>query len=194
MTEPAARSQSGFTLPELLVVLAISAIVMLALGAAFVVASDGATSASQRLDESRATQLTATYFVADADSAQSYVATTLCFGDDDPDDQATIAPVGSFRWFEGGTRKDVTYAVRAPFDGSPRQLVRRYCEDGNLRSDITVVGQLGSADPTITCPLDHPSCPTLPTQVELSVSERPVLHETGDYTFTLLATPRLAVP
>jgi len=120
------QHESGFTLVELVVSIAILGILMAALVTAATVVIDAQN--MNTLEDSRAAQIGGWWFATDAQSAQSPTPSLL-----DPTTCTTsLTPVVSFAWTdpETGTFDQVgkvaTYYLKTPA-GQPAQLWRRYC-------------------------------------------------------------------
>jgi prepilin-type N-terminal cleavage/methylation domain-containing protein len=174
-----AQDESGFTLPELLVTIVISSLIVGALVSAFIVSAEATTASKKRLDESHDAQQVSAYFVADAANASYFSPTAV-----PTPAMASCADFGAgnvaiFEWTEGTTRKDAIYGT----DGTPAQLFRRYCENGVKQSDVSLVKNIGSTAPVITCQPSAP-CSAKSDLLELTVQER------STYAYTLRADPR----
>lgn len=170
-------SQAGFTLAELLVAVAISSTIIVALAMAFIVTTKTTSEASTRLRESRDAQILATYFGADVGSASSIASTGAPAGT--CGSGLPGATVALLQWTDSGTDIKQWY-VRQP--GTPSQLIRRSCVGGVVKSDITVVKNLATA--TLACyPAAAANCVN-PARVELEIVA------TSGYTYTLRALPR----
>jgi prepilin-type N-terminal cleavage/methylation domain-containing protein len=177
------QDQSGFTLPELLMAIVISGIIVGALASGFGVSVRAMTASHQRLDESHDAQQASAYFVSDAANATYFSATTV------PSPAIPSCPafgastVAVFEWTEAGIRKDALYGTA----GTPVQLLRRYCENGVQLYEVSLVKNVGSPAPTITCPATP--CTATSNYLELGV------HETSTtYDYTLRADPRTTPP
>jgi prepilin-type N-terminal cleavage/methylation domain-containing protein len=175
--------QSGFTLPELLIAIVISGIIVGALASAFGVSARAMTASHQRLDESHDAQQASAYFVADAANASYFSATTV------PSPAMASCPafgastVAVFEWTEAGIRKDALYGTA----GTPMQLLRRYCESGVQQYEVSLVKNVGSPAPAVTCPTAP--CSATSNYLELGVHEK-----SNNYDYTLRADPRTTAP
>jgi prepilin-type N-terminal cleavage/methylation domain-containing protein len=180
-------SDDGFTLPEMLVVVSITGIIVVVLASALIVGAQTTTQATKRLNESHDAQMVNAYFVTDVQSS-SYFSKTVT-----PSGAACSvvgSPVAMFQWTEVGVTKDAFYSVQnGPFfgvqNGSPTQLVRRYCDSSGAQYDVSLVKHL-SGIPVVECPAEvtYPVCSTTPADVQLKVTE------TSAYDYTLRAAPR----
>ena len=174
------QDESGFTLVELLMAIVISGIIVGGLASAFLVGVKTTSAATTRLDESHDAQLASAYFVADASSAASFSQTAPAAGSC----AAGLSNVVSFQWTDSGVAKSVYYVIT----GSPSQLVRRYCQNDVLSSDVTLVKNLASTLPTASCPPpEDPSCGVTGTPADVQLQ----VQETSGYTYTLRASPRV---
>jgi hypothetical protein len=166
----------------MLVVVVISGIIVAALASSFVVSTRATTSSKDRIDRSRDAQQTSTYFLTDAqnasyfskDTAPAGLTTCSTFG---------TGNVGIFEWYEGVVRKNAIYGTT----GTPSQLVRRYCENGAMGYDVTLVRNVGTPTPQVTCPTA--SCSANSLYLEMAVSETSATYE-GAYSYTVRADPR----
>jgi prepilin-type N-terminal cleavage/methylation domain-containing protein len=174
--------EAGFTLAELLVVVTISGIIALAISSAFVIGARTTVQANTRLRESHDAQLLTTYFRGDAASA-SYVSTTAipgaCSSLDLTSAPGGASPVALFGWTDAGVAKQALYFR------SSNSLVRRYCEGGVKKYDVTPVKNLAAAATAtaLSCP-PLLACVPAPAQVQLNVREG------SGYSYMLQASPR----
>lgn len=178
------QNESGFTLPELLMTVVISSIIVGALASGFLVSTHAATASKQRLDRSHDAQQASTYFLSDAQNADYFSATTVkapAMGSC-PDFGASNVAV--FEWTDAGIRKNALYGTT----GSPAALVRRYCEAGVKQNDVSLVKNVGSPAPVVTCPTTP--CSTTPAYLELTVNETTTTYEASAYTYEVRADPR----
>lgn len=125
-----ARDEAGFTLPELLLSVAIVGVVLAAIADGFLVGVHTTHDADRRIAESTDTQLVAAWFPGDVQSAalvSTSTSTCAVAGD---------ATVLGLSWTDGlGTgavRRDVAYVLAAGADGL--RLVRRTCRNGTPAS------------------------------------------------------------
>jgi prepilin-type N-terminal cleavage/methylation domain-containing protein len=188
-------SEEGFTLTELLVVIAVTSIITTVLASSFIIGIGTARSANTRLQESHDAQLASTYFGADVASA-TQVSTTesprCSNGTDGTDgtdgtrgtDRTKPTTVALFEWTDPGAPKVGRAAYYYVLTGPPLELRRRYCEGTELMSDVSISKNL-SSDPVVSCPGPATAnCGTAPADVQLQISEG------NDYTYTLRATRR----
>ncbi|MGH9042615.1 MAG: prepilin-type N-terminal cleavage/methylation domain-containing protein [Acidimicrobiia bacterium] len=196
--------ERGFTLPELLIVVAIGSGIALAIAAAFVVGAKTTAEAHTRLSESRDARLLATYFGGDAGSVAPNGISTADPPDNEPCWTAPLASHGTgptlrlpgttvvrMHWTEGGKARVAWYVQpdsQQP-DGSwapSSYLIRRLCEDdaggiSRVLEEVRVVKNLARAVPF--CPPTG-SCAGSPTRVDLEIEER------SGYKYFLRALPR----
>lgn len=196
------RSEDGFSLPELLIVVAISSAIALALASAFIVGIKTTAEAQTRLQESHDAQLLATYFGGDVGSvAPNGISTTppsgRCLSDPLRSNGGAAklrlpgTTVVRLHWTEDGNGRDAWYVQPEiqQDDGTwarSTELVRRYCEDDSaavsqVRSEVRVVKHMRQA--TLYCPPSGP-CTGSPNRVELTIEEL------SGFDYTLRALPR----
>ena len=171
------EGEGGFTLPEVLITVVISSVVILCLATAFVVGAKTTVEASSRLRESHDAQMLVTYFPADAASATT-VSTTSIAGSTCP---VPGTPVILFTWTESGARRDAFYG--RPTGTS--ELVRQYCENNVAKSRVTVAKTLaaGAAATTVECA--PAACTGSPSRVKLTAQ-----HHSGLYSYSVQGSPR----
>jgi prepilin-type N-terminal cleavage/methylation domain-containing protein len=178
MSAPAGRAEGGFTLPELLITVVITSIMVLSLSSAFIVGAKTTTQANSRFQESHDAQLLTTYFPADAASATT-VSTTSIAGSTCP---VPGTPVVLFTWTESGVRRDAFYGRPA----GTSEVARQYCENNVAKSRVTVIRMLAgdAAAMTVGCPTAA-ACTGSPSVVKLTVKER-----SGLYAYSIQGSPR----
>jgi prepilin-type N-terminal cleavage/methylation domain-containing protein len=182
-----ARSERGFTLPELLVAITILGIIMGAIGAMIVTAFRTTSTVSSELNASRGPKMVSRYWVPDVEQARDVlVGAGECGSGDDPivtlrspvyssafDDPNPLAPAGL---------RVVTYWETT--SGTRRQLVRAVCDGTAGARTIPVVADLDSPAPAVSA-----GAPTDPVSITVHV---PDLSQ-GDevYDFTVAAARRV---
>jgi prepilin-type N-terminal cleavage/methylation domain-containing protein len=184
-----AQDQAGFTLPELLIAVLIVGLVSGAVATSFLVSSKATADGKTRLDESHDTQQAAAYFTADAANASYFRPTTpppsvgaSC--QDYTYGGATGVNIGLFEWVDGGVTKTALYGIPA---GPDKLMVRRFCENGTMVSEVKLTRHIGSTNPVVTC--DAPVAPFTTCNQESEYLELSVQEKTG-YDYTLRADPR----
>jgi prepilin-type N-terminal cleavage/methylation domain-containing protein len=184
----AGRGEAGFTLPEVLITVVVTSIVVICLSSSFVVGARTTVQANTRLRESHDAQMLATYFPADVASAKT-VSTTTMAGSTCP---IPGSPVVLLTWTESGVRKDAYYGRSA--DGS--QIVRQYCEANAPKTKVTVIRTLPSAAGiAVACrakttdPWAAAACAGSPTGVKLTVQ-----HQSGLYSYSIQGSRRTTAP
>jgi len=199
--------ERGFTLVELLVVVAILPLVVGAISVALLTTLNNSNSTSNTLSSSGDTQVGSAVFVSDVQSASQLttmptpVSPTAC---------ATAAQTSatgyshlvSFKWADGTT--EISY-VEVPQTGG-QAVLRNFCQSGNLTPvSTTVVARnvqsvqtvvAGSSCPHTLNPTNN-SCPAQTAwtpaagtaYVKISVTE-PTRDASTPYSFSLQAAPR----
>lgn len=179
MTGRIARDDAGFTLPELLVAMTVTAVIMPVLFSTFVTAFRTTDGSVERIAASHDATLSSNYFVPDVQSAESI---SLA------DEPTCKAPTGSNRLLtlKSTTAAGTVFTGYAVVTGTEKTLVRYKCTGTTVESSVTVAHDLG-ADPTVTCPtgsLATAPCVANSRRVLLTVAD-----VTG-YSFTLDASRR----
>ena len=147
----AARDESGFTLPELLVAIVIEALIVGALGMAFVSILNGSTSVNQSLSRSGDARIVAQYIISDASNSSgpevSLTDVTSC-ADPSPPVAGAVTPVVRFNWTTTASDASTTSeTVIYYLVGST--LLRRECTGGVLASDHAVANNVASVTVTL---------------------------------------------
>ena len=175
------QGQAGFTLPELLLVVVISGLILSVIAGAFLVSAKTTSVAGTRLDESRDAQMVAAYFNADLANSNFFSRTNRAPWSDCSLTGIT-EPIAMIGWKEGVTEKDAFYFRPT----SNKELRRRYCENGVTVSDIPLAQNLAATPPEVTCrpPL---GCAPVPGWVNLKTFEG-----SESYDYELRSTPRSA--
>jgi len=188
------RDDAGFTLPELLVAVAVAAIVMPAVSMVLVTSFKTTTGTTERLAASNAAEMTSSWFIADVQSADEYGQT----------DVASCKSPGTHLLFTA-SRTNGTDAVVTGYatldSGGERSLIRYRCVNGTAEPTVTVAYDLDQAAlPGLVCePTVAGKCASTTTHVALAVTVNggvdasPATTETSDdtdYTFNLNGTRR----
>lgn len=161
-TPPAARTggDTGFTLVELLISVALLGIVMVAITAAMLGAIGATTSTDVRLSESRDLRLATSYFATDAAGAQAFVTSGTARCGTDP---VLVELRGEA--FDAALARQVviqTYVLRTQtVDGAPSRVLHRLTCSSTAATpaypltpiaDLTLAGRLSTtAAATVTC-------------------------------------------
>ncbi len=183
------HDESGFTLAELIVSLAIETIVFGALAAAFVVVINGGTSVNENLKRSSDARFAAAYIASDARNSSgpqmSLSDNTMC-PDGSPPVAGTQTVVARFAWDAPGisgstTPNSSTYVLVAG------NLLRRYCVTGGPVTDSVLASSILTA--SVGCP-PNPDCTGNPTSMTVAVSEQPDAVGSAAYNYTLTAAFR----
>lgn len=186
------RDEGGFTLPELIVSLALETIIFGALATAFIVVLNGSDSVNDNLNKSSDARFAANYIISDARNSSgpeiSLTDATSC-PDPTPPVAGTPTAVARFSWNSpnaaGTTTANITnYVITS---GS---LMRRHCESGALVSDGVLATAVDSL--AVSCaPIAN--CTGNPTSITVTITELP--QKTGGpiFSYTLTAAFRKLV-
>jgi prepilin-type N-terminal cleavage/methylation domain-containing protein len=196
----------GFTLVELLVVVAILPIVVGGIAVAMLTVLQNNNSVSTTLTQASDAQVVSNEFVSDVQSASMLNTATTPSGPGmcAPASQSGGHHVLSLQWADGAT--EVSYVEMV--DGNANNLFRNFCQ-GNTLSSSTVLSHDASSNlqavvAGLPCPSTLNQGPTCPVSsgwyaaagtayVQLAVQE-PVLNTTRTYNYTLQAAPRTSNP
>jgi prepilin-type N-terminal cleavage/methylation domain-containing protein len=171
---PRLDEESGFTLVELMIAIAVLGVIMVALGSAFSFGLITMNDTSNRLSGSNDAQLLAVFLPPDVESATAAVASAsgagiTCTGASSPVLQLTDAATFN-----------VVYGVRLV--SGAYQLERYVCTGGSVQSTTVVGRNLGSA--TALAPTRIPASGTL-TGASLTVTEKVTDSDPVAYVFTV---------
>ncbi|MDQ1474926.1 MAG: hypothetical protein QOE62_155, partial [Actinomycetota bacterium] len=164
------HDEAGFTLAELIVSIAIEAVIFGALATAFVVLLRGGTSINENLARSSDARFAANYIINDARNSSgpeiSLVDTTSC-PDPTPPVAGTPVAVARFGWDNRSSAGVVTANVSnyVLVSGS---LLRRHCKGGILVGDLVLATNIGSA--TVAC-APNLDCTGDPTSITVTITE-----------------------
>jgi prepilin-type N-terminal cleavage/methylation domain-containing protein len=186
------RDQSGFTLPELLVAMALETIIFGALATSFVVVLTGSDSVNDNLNKSSDARFAANYVISDARNSSgpeiSLTDATSC-PDPSPPVAGAQAAVARFNWnapnAAGTATANITDYVIV--SGS---LMRRHCEGGTLVSDGVVANAIDTI--SVTC-APIADCSGNPTSITVTIAELPDKAGGPTFTYTLTAAFRKLV-
>jgi prepilin-type N-terminal cleavage/methylation domain-containing protein len=154
------RGEEGFTLPELIMAIAILAIIVAPLSLALITGLRVVGKADQKYTDSRGSLISAAYFANDVSNAN-----TITKGVSSPCGSGGTAIV-SFAWSDANNNSSasstptvnnkVTYTFDTS-DSTNRRLLRRYCANGTSTAKQSVAAvALGSAAPVLTCYSSNP--------------------------------------
>ncbi|MCU1467268.1 MAG: hypothetical protein JWM72_3196 [Actinomycetia bacterium] len=191
----APHDEAGFTLAELIVSIAIEAIIFGALATAFVVLLHGGTSINENLARSSDARFAANYLISDARNSSgpeiSLINTTLC-PDPTPPVAGTPVAVALFGWNNRSSTGVVT-ANLSNYVLVNSALLRRHCEGGVLVGDQVLATNIGSV--TVAC-APNLDCSGDPTSITVTITEtaETVVHPGAPvippYSYTLTAAFR----
>lgn len=191
--ENPSRSEQGFTLVELLIVVVILPMVVGAISMGILSVFTLHTSASNRITDSANSQILSAYYIKDVQSAE----------------QLTTQPTGSpecgtgtqILGVEWNSSQTVVSYIVSPIPGTTTtyNLVRQECTFGNTSTPSTtttlVTNISGSqAAPTVTCSTTALSCASSTGWIStagVSSVTITVLELSSNYSYSLSATPRL---
>ena len=170
MKPPRGAGDAGFTLVELLIVVALEAIIVGALGSAFILMMNNSTTVSESLSRTNDARIAASAIVNDAGNSSgpetSLTDTTSC-PDANPPVAGTASPVVRFDWNStnstGVVVSDIVNYVLVS-----NALLRRACVNGVLVSDHTLATNVASASITSAPTSD---CSGDPTSITAAIVE-----------------------
>ncbi len=189
------HDEAGFTLAELIVAVAIEALVFGALATAFVVLLHGGTQINDNLSRSNDARFAANYLISDARNSAgpdiSLVNTSTC-PDPSPPVAGTATPVALFGW-RTLSSTGVSTANLSNYVLVNGSLLRRHCEAGVLVSDLVLASSIGSVavacDPVANCSGDPTSITVTITETAETVLD-PSAPVVAPYSYTLTAAFR----
>jgi|GEM_PF-2371111 prepilin-type N-terminal cleavage/methylation domain len=206
MNRRAPRTQTGFTLIELIISITLLAVITGAMTAAFITTNNANANTAERIHESNDAQLTAGFWTADAQAAggidPSLGETDTTLGvlastDDGGCSLGGGAKVVGFKWREWSARQDTangtvdsftTRVANYVYRSSTHELERRTCADTVSTGIVTLASRVVSL-PVVTCDGSSP-CPALPRRVTIAVTETNDPYTGPQYHFELTATVR----
>ena len=178
------RDEDGFTLPELLVAIALLGIVVAALMSAVIVGLKTTTGTTDRLAASTDAQFTSTWFVTDVQAAEA-----INSGDPCALPSGSSSALVTLKSTTSAGTVLVGYAVVPATSGEGRGLVRYKCVNGVRDAEHYVARHLDTANPTVVC---TPSpCATTSKRVAITVTALDALDAT--YTYTLEGQRRVSL-
>lgn len=170
------RDDAGFTLPELLVAIVVSGIIMPVIFAVFVSAAKTTDGNTERISASRDGAMASSWFVPDVQSAESISVV------DEPTCKSPGTRMLTLKRTTGTSTMITGYAL---VSGTPLTLVRYSCVDGTPTPTVTIANDL-AADPKVECPPLVSPTPCLANSRRVTLS----FTDTSGYAFTLDATRR----
>ena len=207
MTRNRAKSESGFTLIELIISITLLSVITGALVATFITTNNANANTSERIHESNDAQLTAGFWTADAQAAGGIdpsLGTTdstlgvLAPADDGGCSLGSGAKVIGFKWREWSNRQDTaagpvdsftTRVANYVYWSSTRELERRTCANSASTGIVTLASRVVSL-PVVTCDGVSPCAAGLPRIVKIAVRETNDPYTGPQYSFDLTATVR----
>jgi prepilin-type N-terminal cleavage/methylation domain-containing protein len=203
MSNKPSSQEQGFTLVELLIAIAVSALIISALVFGFITTMRGTASAHDRFVASNGNHSLATYFTSDVQSANATtVSTDPTANSGCSTTEAGTTNVVRLQWFEKPTSTEIkafSVSYRTRKVGSVWQLVRYACSGSG--TSTTAAAILGAAIPAsqvmvseLYDPTATPSHPTVATntgrEVTLTVFSAIAQDETEPYEYTVSANLR----
>ncbi|HTK15426.1 MAG TPA: prepilin-type N-terminal cleavage/methylation domain-containing protein, partial [Acidimicrobiia bacterium] len=147
----ATRDEGGFTLVELLIVIAIESLIVGALGSAFILVTNNSSQVKESLARSADARIAAAYIVSDARNSsgpETSLSDTASCPDPSPPVSGTPTAVVRFNWNStssaGATTPNIVNYVLVS-----NVLLRRQCRSGALVTDRAVANNVTSA--TVAC-------------------------------------------
>jgi hypothetical protein len=186
---PGWRAEAGFTLPELIVSLALETIIFGALATAFIVVLNGSDSVNDNLNKSSDARFAANYIISDARNSSgpeiSLTDATSC-PDPAPPVAGTQTAVARFNWNSPNSAGTVTPNI-TNYVVSSGSLMRRHCEGGVLLSDGVLARAVNTL--AVTCaPISD--CSGNPTSITVTITELPDKAGNPVFSYTLTAAFR----
>ena len=207
MSRQIRRTETGFTLIELIISITLLATITGALVATFITTNNANANTAERIHESNDAQITSGFWTADAQAA----------GGVDPIRGATDSTLGvftsgdggcalgsggptfvvGFKWREWATRQDTSdgfvdsYTTRVAnyvYRSSTRELERRTCANSASTGVVTLASRVASV-PIVSCD-GGGACAALPRTVKMVVTETNDPYTGPQYSFDLTATVR----
>ncbi|MDQ1480939.1 MAG: hypothetical protein QOI44_1800 [Actinomycetota bacterium] len=188
----ARRDEAGFTLVELLIVIVIEALIVGALGSAFILVTNNSSQVKESLARSGDARIAAAYIVSDARNSSgpetSLADTASCF-DPSPPVSGTPTAVVRFNWNStssaGATTPNIVNYVLVS-----NALLRRQCRNGSLVSDRAVANNVTSV--SVAC-APTANCSGTPTKITVSITETPETTGSPSFQYSLTGAFRKAL-
>jgi prepilin-type N-terminal cleavage/methylation domain-containing protein len=188
------HGQSGFTLIEVLISVAMLGIVAVVIGQAIVVSTNNSRETPQRLNESHDAQLASAYLATDVQSAQQLTDSAHECGPSSPLTGQQNLVNFSYDGVDGGNSTASYYYGTT---SGQAVVVRTFCaSDGTLQTEATLVKFAGPT-PAVTCPTSaNPgaNCDPLntpkPNRVKISFTDHNNVLGTDDYSFDVTGARR----
>ncbi len=190
-----ARGQRGFTLPELIIALAIETVIFGALATAFVVVLNGGNTVNENLKRTSDARFAAAYIISDARNSSgpeiSLADITSC-PDPNPPVTGAQTPVARFNWTTSSAAGTTTNNI-STYVLVGASLLRRHCEAGVRVSDAELASSVASV--TVACaPIaDCTGAPTSITVTITSTLDAQAAAGSTPYTYSLTAAFRKAI-
>jgi prepilin-type N-terminal cleavage/methylation domain-containing protein len=164
-----ARDDAGFTMIELLVVVVIEAMIVTALGSAFVLVMNNSTTVKESLARTNDARFAASYIVSDARNSsgpETSLSDTASCPDPSPPVSGSATPVVRFSW-NGTTSVGATTTNIVNYVLVSDALLRRYCRNGSLVSDDALATNVATA--TVAC-APTANCSGTPTKITATIT------------------------
>jgi prepilin-type N-terminal cleavage/methylation domain-containing protein len=187
-----ARGDAGFTLIELLIVVVIEALIVGALGSAFVLLMNNSKTVKESLARSADARLAAGYIVGDASNSSgpetSLSDTTSC-PDAGPPVAGAATAVVRFNW-NSTSSSGTTTANIANYVLVSNSLLRRFCQNGSLVTDEVLASNVTSANAACS---PNANCSGTPTTITATITETAGSNGGTPYQYSLTGAFRKAL-
>jgi prepilin-type N-terminal cleavage/methylation domain-containing protein len=188
----ATRDEGGFTLVELLIVIAIESLIVGALGSAFILVTNNSSQVKESLARSADARIAAAYIVSDARNSsgpETSLSDTASCPDPSPPVSGTPTAVVRFNWNStssaGATTPNIVNYVLVS-----NALLRRQCRNGSLVSNAAVANNVTSV--TVACS-PTANCSGTPTKITVSITETPETTGSPSFQYSLTGAFRKAL-
>ena len=186
------RDQAGFTLIELLIVIVIEALIVGALGSAFVLVTNNSSQVKESLSRTGDARIAAAYIVSDARNSsgpETSLSDNASCPDPSPPVSGTPTAVVRFNWNTtssvGATTPNIVNYVLVS-----NVVLRRQCRNGALVSDTALATNVTSV--TVAC-APTANCSGTPNKITATITETPELAGGPSFQYSLTGAFRKAL-